>query len=711
MALAINDAGDVLTDASGKWMPASRAVNDTTGETLVHDGDAWKPVAALKAAPATDTAPAPDQAAPAATPSLTAYAGTVDTDAPASVSLPSPTDMRDKLQQADMSALTALQPDPHAGIAERVGHRVAQLGVHTLAGIASMPLNAMIGVGQGPGGAVTINPETNTLGLTPEASAAAGFAASPLRFGGAAVVPPTITAREVQARDGVSIMEAWRRAHAENRAPVKTVADIGNAPDIGSAIEAAGEVAKMPADDIPTVTVTASAPEMPAAGAQPVGAEITNPALIPGLSAEQRAAAQRALADQQAAGGGGLPGGLPEPTPAQKATALQKMVNQSAEDRLTPQGRDDNVYVEGVARPESMRDFSPAEEGAVSAALAHKTDYYMDSNYRGRHDAIVKENNNVMKDHLDGLIQDANARDAAMNEARELMPGPTGLFDGERPVDAQPIVDTINGILSGPANKRGAVRTMLNGILDNLNDANGNLENLPSMLKGVRDDITDKLYDKSPTVEGNAARTASNQLRTVLSVVDDTIASGLPGTRYQDYLTNLSEALGKVSKLDFLQKYITGSKKLTDLSGNLLFNKVQGLLNDIQAHHADRTGGAKELTMSEINQIEAVRNELAAKDLLDRRSKVPGSPTAQIQNAAGILGSGPLGAAVKGGAELALHAGLAATTGGLGNAALGGYRFIVRPAMDAARLQQEAAIAAARRARLLDTTPRPEAAP
>ena len=519
-----------------------------------------------------------------------------------------------------------------------------------------------------------------------------------------------------------------------------SVADIGAATDIDGAIAAAGAAAQAP-----TATETAAAAEAavpkwsdvfppsgqgdlfarPAdegagvapgatAGAQPVGAEITNPAQIPGLTPAQRATALQAIADQQAAGAGGagqLPGGLPEPTPAQKATALQKMINQSAEDRLTPQGRDDNVYVEGVARPESMKDFSDAGEGEMSAALAHKTSYYTDSNYRGQHDALVTANNNIMKGKLDGIIQDANARDAAMNEAKDLMPGPTGLFVGEKPVDAQPIVDTINGILSGPANKRGAVRTMLNGILDNLKDADGNLENLPSMLKGVRDDITDKLYDKSPTVEGNAARTASNQLRTVLKTVDDTIASGLPGTRYQDYLSNLSAALGQVSKLDFLQKYITGSKKLTDLSGNLLFNKVQGLLNDIQAHHADRTGGAKELTMDEINQIEAVRNELAAKDLLQRRAAVPGSPTPQVQNAAGILGAGPLGVAVRGGAEAALHGALAVTTHGIGNAALGGYRYFIKPQIDAARAQQAAAELAAMKAHLLDTTPRPDAAP
>src|SRR5258708_38602247 len=57
MALAINDAGDVLTDASGAWKPAIRAVNDATGESLVLDGGGWKPMPGTKAAPSSDTVP------------------------------------------------------------------------------------------------------------------------------------------------------------------------------------------------------------------------------------------------------------------------------------------------------------------------------------------------------------------------------------------------------------------------------------------------------------------------------------------------------------------------------------------------------------------------------------------------------------------------------------------------------------------------------
>lgn len=400
---------------------------------------------------------------------------------------------------------------------------------------------------------------------------------------------------------------------------------------------------------------------------------------------------------------------LSKDTPAQRATALQKLVNQSAEDRLTPQGRDDAVYFPGVERPEAMRDFSPAPIGETSSAIQHKVLYNTDTNYHDQFDARVKKNNDVMVEGLHDMFGDANARDAAMNHAKTLMPGSIDLFAGEKAVDARPIAARINDILAGPAGKRDAVRNQLNAILANLKGADGNLEQMPSMLKGVRDDITDKLYDKTPTVEGNAARTARNQLQEVLGVVDDTIGKGLPGTKYKDYLANLTSALGQVSKLDYMQQFLTGPKKLTDPAGHLQLTKINKMLDDIQKHHADRTGGAPQMTMDEINMIEAARNELAAKDLLDRRGAVRGSPTAQLTNASGILGSGPLGAGVKGAAEALTHAGLAATTGGVGNALLGGYKYIVKPAVQAAKDRKAAQALAATKNRLLSTAPSPNA--
>jgi hypothetical protein len=122
--------------------------------------------------------------------------------------------MRDTIQQADMSVLQRLQPGPDAGLPERALRRTAQVGVHGLATLAQLPINALMGLGQGPSGAVTINPETGALGLTPEAQTAASFAANPLRFGGNNALmreaqsqltltkPPPVTVDELRAAIG-----------------------------------------------------------------------------------------------------------------------------------------------------------------------------------------------------------------------------------------------------------------------------------------------------------------------------------------------------------------------------------------------------------------------------------------------------------------------------------------------------------------------------
>lgn len=44
MTLAVNDAGDVLTDASGAWKPATVAQHEGSGARLALDGGSWKPL-------------------------------------------------------------------------------------------------------------------------------------------------------------------------------------------------------------------------------------------------------------------------------------------------------------------------------------------------------------------------------------------------------------------------------------------------------------------------------------------------------------------------------------------------------------------------------------------------------------------------------------------------------------------------------------------
>lgn len=267
----------VLPPAAGKddWITAP-AVPNQQGEPL---STPYSP----------DSIPPPMQAAPAPS------AATPDRSTPAPGMLEG---LRDTIQQNDIGALKALAPGPDAGALERAGRYAAMVGVHGAASLAQMPLAALQGLAQGPSGAVTINPATNTLGLTPEAAAVVPFAAGGLRFG------------EAKAADAV--------------------AAIGKAPDVDSAIAAAGDAvaapvtsgapaegdlfagtsAAPPSAEVPTIEVrpAAAADVGGSSGAPSLGAEESPsvesaPSSPPTTAAEARAVASNYYRQADALGG------------------------------------------------------------------------------------------------------------------------------------------------------------------------------------------------------------------------------------------------------------------------------------------------------------------------------------------------------------------------------------------------------------------------
>src|SRR6202035_3679340 len=106
-----------------------------------------------------------------------------------------------------------------------------------------LPSPSLGAAGEGTGGVGGYLRESLGAIADPQA-AARDIAAGPEAFMGS---PQMITAREVQARDGVGMMEGWQRAHAENTATsAQAVAKIGAATDIDGAIAAFGKAAEMP---------------------------------------------------------------------------------------------------------------------------------------------------------------------------------------------------------------------------------------------------------------------------------------------------------------------------------------------------------------------------------------------------------------------------------------------------------------------------------
>lgn len=392
------------------------------------------------------------------------------------------------------------------------------------------------------------------------------------------------------------------------------------------------------------------------------------------------------------------PENMPPETPEQKLTNLGKSVTQSAEDRAGPQSSDHTVYVPGVERPLAAREFS------TQNSLDDKTLRATDPAYRAEQEKIEKNNNQTMVDLLGNDAGDANALKTAHDERSDVAPPAQRLFANEQPVNATGVVKHIDDILAGPDGKRAAVVRTLNAVKQSLFDADGALETLPSQLYGARKNITDLL--KKGVGEGaDDVRASKSILTGLLDKIDPIINKGAP--KYQTYLDQFHEASQPINQMEFLQKYQTGSKKLTNVDGYLQFSKVQKMLDDIyQGRKAPGINAAKSLTEEQIQNIENVRNELAAMSLKDRLAKVKGSDTTQQTNRAGILGDGPLGTAVKGAAEMGAHALLFHTTGGIGNAAMAIHRAVVKPAREAHKAAKAENTLSARKAQLLETKPR-----
>lgn len=391
---------------------------------------------------------------------------------------------------------------------------------------------------------------------------------------------------------------------------------------------------------------------------------------------------------------------LMEKTPAQKVTDLEKSVLQTAEERAGPQMQDPTPYVDNIPpRLLASSEFSPVN------SLDEKVAIGQDPAFRAEVEANARDRNSGMVDLLRSDANDANAIDLAHQARSEVSPKALGVFDDQKPVDASGLVKTIQGYLDGEEGKQAAVRNTLKSVLDGLHDKDGNLETMPSLVYGARKNLTDLLKKgvKGTSDMADDVRASKHVLTSLLPQFDETISSGAP--KFADeYLPQYHEMSKPIDQMEFLQKYQTGAKKITDGDGYLQPLKVQKMLDDIlQGVKAPGVNPAKSLTDQQIQNIINVRNELMAGTLRDRLAKVKGSDSFQQINRALTPPDTPMVAGAKGAASLGAHALMLAnpTTAGWGNALLGGYQQIVKPMIAGARIRRATEAVTARKAQLL----------
>ena len=416
---------------------------------------------------------------------------------------------------------------------------------------------------------------------------------------------------------------------------------------------------------------------------------------------------------------------IPEKTRGQQQRDLETIAEQSAEDRAqtitkpgstTPTLYDETPYVTDVPggtlppRILAERDFDP------QTALDHKVSYREDAAYRSAVDERARLRNQGMTDLLRKDAGDKVAIETAENFRDEVSPRELGVFVAEKPVDtarAQALQARVNALLSGPEAKRGAIRSIFKDVADSLTDAQGNLETAPSQWYGARKNITDFLKKGKGTGEvADNVRAVKSILEDLLPDLDATITSGAP--KYADFLREWHARSQTINQMTFLQQYLpAGSKSLYDKDGYLRFERVNAMIKDIiKERGAKGVAAAKSLTPEQIANIEAVRNELAAKSLRERMEKVGGSDTAQLLEAQAKRGQGVVGKAFRTGSDIALHSlGVYAAQKGYPglNQALSIYQTVGRPMREARKLrlreEQAAAGIAEMKRRLLSDEP------
>lgn len=657
------------TGAVAPQAPAPSPTRPNEPLPLVSEGD-------IAGMPWTTEAPPPSAPAPPAAPDK--YAGYDTAPTPGFGGNPlSPTGPHDAVSAAINNAL---QPAPNTtyGAVLPIA-KDNTTGAMRLALPSSLRDLAQGGMDllQGPALGTVTPQATNTL-----AAVAGGMGESPASGTGAAIarsaeskLPPlpsdtplSFSPRAAAARDNILSNTAAPAAKA-SAAPAGFTSEYKPGSVMTGYTDAGGNtvVGFVPASPAP-------GPSTPLNGGKPIEVGAAN--VAPAAGADVTAAEN-----------------IPPKTPGQAARDFRSSIEQTAQDRAGPQMVDNQVYVPGVQRPLAAREFTPEN------SLDDKVSRESNPQFRAQAEAIDKANNDTMIDYFRQHAGDEISIENAQAARDAVNPNAMGVFANQKPIDLQPVVDKINEILSGPSGKRDAVRNVLTNIQSKLYDADGNLETMPDIAYGARQNATDKLKGSKLTAEGSDAGLARHDVMTVLDTLDPAITSGAP--KFQDYLQQWHDLSLPIDQMQYLQGF---RDKIGVPSGALRPAAVQNMLQQVAKDRAAiGNNPAKSLTQDQLDALVNLRNETAATQLKNNMAKAAGSDTFQKLNRAGDTGAGSVGHAIaEGAAHMALwHSPLAGT----GNVLLGAYRNVVKPAVAASRAKKTAAALAQRQHNLLQQGP------
>jgi hypothetical protein len=406
------------------------------------------------------------------------------------------TALRDKIRELDLRAIHGLAPPPGASEPERFGRQAIATGVHLGAGLLQTPLNMLLGMtqtptlfGDNPDNAVTIDPGTGRLGVTPEALQAGSLGAQPMRFGAPIFVPPgTFNPRA-------------KLSPEFNAAPLT--------PELAARppVEPGGPAS-------PTGIAPPPTPEV-GVTARPAGAQIT-----PGYEAIH--------------------------TPAEEAVYR---TNAEGQKLLEPQviGEPDrNLYIPGenanLAEQEQSvavaRDLKQlgirtpeASQAAKEAAASNNT-------------ARVTYLNNTAKGPVD-IYNRGVAREADINADKAAVFAPTNVTG---PVDLQPVISHMEDVLNQPMNRQNsALQAVYRPLLERIKSAN---ITDPVEAWSLRRDI-DSMTSARAKADDRNLHAVAHDLNEVSGVVDKQIEDVAPG--YQAMLDRYKDHSRAIDEMNVLQ--------------------------------------------------------------------------------------------------------------------------------------------------------------
>lgn len=494
--------------------------------------------------------------------------------------------LRELFRGAETQVINALAPRPDAGATEKLIRRgittVPVAGLRMLGTAAEQPFNVAIGIQEGPQvrngqltvPGATINPDTGTLGVTPEAGSVVQLGANPLRFGGGkpTYVPPGTFDRRPDL-SGVNPLLSTVRTQAAER---------GAGPTSPTGIPEPPRNALLPTTEEVGEAIRRNEQQAPA------GAQVT-PSAAATISPEE-AAAYRSVAEIQK---------LREPQPVGVPDRRQLVPGEIASTVETEQSAE-------IAREfKALRNANPKVVDMEKLVADHNNEKR--ANFL---DTITKSDIDLRKAQVDREARgDVNAAEAWRNKTD---------------ADGQPVVDFANKVLSGPDGKRDVIVKQIGAIRDKMFNSEGRLETDPEILYGIRKDINDKLSKEAQRDDPTSQR-AAGLLIQMRDVLDGQIEAAAPG--FKKYLQEWHNDSLPIDQMGVLQSW---APKLFDSKGKLSFSKFAQMMREavISRRKDMPLNDWQSLTDEQIGQLWDLRDSLRRSASAEELAAAKGSDTA-----------------------------------------------------------------------------------